>query len=259
VIFAEAAEPHPLGTWHEDGQEGVRPFTLLVPTDAEARQRLLHYGAADWQLVTGIAYHLEQQVRVADPVARWHAVAGQLGAAFRALPPRLRYDRIRVAAAGAESGALDLCFENVHWGAFAGSALNLRWWPRQKPAGPDGSVLQLCLTPGDGSAPPLPAWPLDESGRPLLTWSVPVGRSLSRDERRRRWSALGTGERDQLLAVLDALPAAGPLAGAAMADAGDAASLAQAARDLLREARAAIGGSRLRRLAQVLRRPFSGT
>ena len=95
--------------------------------------------------------------------------------------------------------------------------------------------------PGNESvvAAPLTSWPQDSSGEPLREWRIPVTGARQRD-RVREWENISRGDRDLVLALLDALPAVADKLAAPEASRRQAAKLLQVG---LTES----GGGRLKR------------
>ena len=165
------------------------------------------------------------------------------------LPPRLRYDKLDVDASAAPGGPCRVRFGACSFGPQRLPAIELSW----RPAGahdttPEGCALAWAL-PGDpDEAPALAHWPVQDDGRLQALMPLPVGPGWTSTARRAWWSRLAGSDRELVLSVLDALPAA--------ADAAAQPAWRAAAQGLHRDARRTLSSQALRHVARkLLRRP----
>ena len=250
IAFFEADGTEPaLAAWRPNGHEGERGYMLLVPADEAARPLLQHMGRADWDFTEAVAATIERALQESPTAAsaRWQVVAARLRQQLAELPTRLRYDSLDVAPAADAQGALDCKFGNLSFGRRRTDAVRVRWWPQR--AG--GAALELLAPESDSEAPSWAAWPMDDSGAPQPAWHLPLG-DAAPALRKQAWRALGTTDREMLLGLLDALPAAAERA-QPHAEGLAPSALVAAAQQPLRIARAAIHGTRLRRTWRALR------
>ena len=259
LFFGAAGMAPPLSAWTESGQEGGRPFMLLIPAAPVARELLSRMGAADWGLVLDVVGRLERELRDGDTALRerWLAVAQRLLVELRHMPDRYRYDAVSVRPLQAEDApAVVVTFQNVFAGDRTLEQVRLHWWMRDAPAA-DGLQASVVLLgdPGSAAPPLLDGWPVDESGHWSEKFAVPVGPQVDNGVKRRHWAGFSLRDRDILLALLDALSAvARVIADADVPARVTRTGLEAAARGLLRDARRSALGSPARRLAQALRR-----
>ncbi|MCD0421000.1 hypothetical protein LOC51_27600 [Rubrivivax sp. JA1024] len=198
AIFSDGARTAPLAAWHAHGRESEREFMLFIPSDEGGRQALNSLGATDWSVLCDLAGLLLRGCGEAE-LGSWQMAAHQLCRQLSQGATRLRYDGLRVQH-GADG--LDVVFERALYGATAFAALTLRWHPAV-----DGGSLEL-LARTEGPVLPLSAWPVDDTGTPSPAWPVPVGRGLTGGDKQAVWGALCAEDRELLLAILDAMPAA---------------------------------------------------
>jgi hypothetical protein len=181
---------------------------LLVPGDSLGRQRLERLGARDWQTVLGLARLLQATVEQAGAslAAHWPVVASRLLVQLQSLRPRLRYDQLDVELDTEhqdQSPQLTLRLEGLSYGERTLNPVQIRWRPR---AARHRLVWQL---DGEGvSDAPLATWPTRSDGSLETELALPVGPGFGRLQRMRWWATLPAVDRDLLLALLDALPAA---------------------------------------------------
>lgn len=252
VVFAAEGPRQLLSVWQESGREDGRAYQLLVPGDAASAPHWQRMPSADWLAVHDLLDRIDALLRQTDPAraSRWQDVAARLRVQLAELPARLRYDRLEVRAAAEGEGALAVAFGRVVFGARRFDRLQLLWRPGQPqpvelPAPPAGELL------------PLSAWPVGDSGRPAPHWPLPLGGGIDAADGRRRWAALPPFDRELLLGLLDALPAAAEhVAEAEIPPGFDRAALAGAAARLLQDAHKALRPTLRQRLARLLgRRP----
>ena len=231
-----------VGTPSERGCEVMS----LFPDDTRDEAPLSLMGTADRSFVEALVARIELGLSAANADKdNWLPTAIMLREKLLRQPARWRFDSVR-AERGPEPGGLDLCFENVAYGAFRSQRVTVRW----RAEATDGVAFEV-LAPGRGhDAPIVSAWPLLDSGALAATWPIPfTTRSESRDRQLRHWTALTEPDRQVTRALIGALPAAAQaasaagLAGTRLSD--DIARIEKAMRDADRRA----GNSWLRRLS----------
>ncbi len=223
VLFSTPRDGPLVSAWQASGQEQDAEYMLIVPSDTTGRTVLQRMGSTDWRVVASIAGLVLRGTREAS-AARWAGVAHRLCHQLAALPPRLRYDGLSLSEE-AGTGTMQVTFNDVMFGALALPSLVVAWEP-------SGSAGNLSMVAVPTQALPLAHWPADEQGVLAQRWRLPVGPAFSRSQKLRIWSALPATDGELVLALLDALPAVGPLARPEQT-----ASLVQGARTLHREAR----------------------
>lgn len=249
AVFGGEGAEEALGAWQPNGQEGKRPFMLLVPADDASRPTLDHFGTTDWHLVVSLAHRLWQHVYATDGAlaARWRAAAARLCRQLDDLPARLRYDQLE-ASAGPE-GALDVTLANAIFGRMPLGTVRMRWHPQR-------AVLQWLASAEHDKFVPLTGWPVDADGLLLPAETLPVGAGMDSAKKRRHWELLSDSDRMLVMAAVDALSVA---AGKGVVPEG-AAELESAARALRDDVRATSRRLRARNLARrLLRRPSART
>lgn len=204
AVFGEAQGGDAIfSSWAESGQEDGQPFMLIVPSDHAAHALLMRLPRADWELLEGLVVELGRHLRGNERarLAGWAALAERLQQQLGELPPRLRYDDLQVDVSGSGKDARILVrFRKALFGARRFECIELHWQPATPP------MLALQMPAGD-TLPPLSNWPVTEQGQPASFWRLPVGAAGSRAQKARDWGNLSQGDRDFLLALLDALPA----------------------------------------------------
>jgi hypothetical protein len=125
------------------------------------------------------------------------------------LPARLRYSELTLSSLGdpAGSGQLEVRFGDVVFGPFECESLRLKWQPGASHGSDPRRAPLLLIGSGNNGLQPLAGWPLDADGRPAEHLVLPVGPGMADTEKRRRWAEWSVGDRDLVLALLDALPA----------------------------------------------------
>jgi hypothetical protein len=253
AIFGPVNGPQLLGQWEAHGQEGERPFMLLVPSEERGETLLQRMGTADWRLVCTLAQvaAIELSHGHDQLPSGWRTVASRLGRQLSALEPRLRYNKVLLrAVADGSSKAIDVELVDPLFGAHPLGALRLRWHPVR-----DGRQVRLeALAGADGAEVALASWPSGPGGLLQPLYLLPVGSAWSRSA----WLSMPAWDRGLLLALLDALPgiaqqtADGVLPGGWTRDA-----LADAARQLSRNTRNAVRVLNVRRSVTRLLRRFN--
>jgi hypothetical protein len=243
LLQPPGVEP-PLLAWSPSGQEGDRPYVLLVPDDDDGARRLDALGTGDRRFVEALVARIEAALlQDTARAARWLPVAVRLRERLVRQPDRWRYDRLR---AEPQDGGYRLVFDHVECGRYRARALSMHWRPRPGA----GAALTLHAPAELGDAPLLAAWPLGEDGRWRADWPLPVQDGRPVAEQRARWQALPVSDRQLLLALLAALPG---VAGLQPPPPGlDAGALASA-HGLLRAAQRLQHGPRWRRVLRALR------
>ncbi|RVT49457.1 hypothetical protein [Rubrivivax albus] len=241
VIFGNAAQP-PFSGWRQTGDEAGQGYMLVVPSDGEGPRTLSPLPAADWAFLRSLADLLLLASEEPEFGLRpaWRQVAQRLCLQLDSLPPRLRYDNLRVVTNA--DGSCVVHLEAVTWGSRQLSDVDLRWRP-EGATGPDaaGCALAWLLPEDPDVVPPLTLWPEAPDGRLQAAWPLAVGAGFGAAARRRWWAAQPEADRRLLLAVLDALPAA-----AAFTDTARQARWQAAAMALHAEARKTLRALRLR-------------
>lgn len=242
-----------LSSWVETGLEGASPYMLIIPSDSAGRACLQTLPTSDWDALLALVHCLNMELAEAPATkaTRWPAVAGHLARQLAELPPKLRYDRLKVTRA---ADTYTITFGNLIFGERRLDLLQLQWQP-------DAALPLAVLAPASpDSMPPLDEWPRNNEGKREPSVTVPVGK-LGFLHKRRQWLRLSATDRGLLLGLLDALPAVAQAgrADGLLADA-QAVRLRSGAQHLLRDALAASGQREplLGRVAQRLRARWRG-
>jgi hypothetical protein len=247
AFFQSDDEHHPLMAWDPTGVEYERAYVLLVPADDPSNRLLQRLGTADWRFIQGVASHVASSLD--DAVAsRWRVVALRLRQQLKDLPERFRFDSVDVTSDASAQGALLVTFGNAAFGARQTTSLRLRWWPRRSGG---ESAIDLLL-PDSDDLPLFRSWPVKEDGDWRDAWSLPLSgaRPASLEH---RWRAIPRMDRDLLLGLLDALPAAAHQAvQSGVVNSHDAKALIAAASRPLRTVHRLMHGTRLRRVMRAL-------
>jgi hypothetical protein len=228
---------------------------LLFPADDQGRALLQRLGRSDWQRVNDLARLVLQEVCSDGWMfgSHWQATAARLCRQLADLPPRWRYDALTVTRVDDSTAPeLDLLFAGVSYANREFDSVQLRW----RPAGGASAGPSLrWLRPDSPTALPLGSWPTTASGDLAASLSLPVGREGSARDKRQRWAALTLADRDLLLALLEAVPAAAERAPLDALPAGlTPASLHHEASSLNAEARQLVNALKLRGVARRLLR-----
>jgi hypothetical protein len=251
VIFESGAGFEAVSNWHRTGEEGGRGYMLLVPADELSRRHLAHMAAADWQFMGELAAFLSMAVTEPDfeLAPHWRHIAARLERQLAQLTPRLRYDQLTATPGATAAEAWQVRFGACSFGTQRLPAIELVWRPTgPHDTTPQGCALAWALPSDPDEPPPLAHWPAQADGRlqPLLP--IPVGPGWGAAARRRWWSGLAAADRELVLSVLDALPAA--------ADAAGQPAQRPAAHALHRDARRTLSSQAVRRVVRkLLRRP----
>ena len=204
VVFANAQGAPLLTAWRQSGQEDGRPYMLLVPSDAGSAPVFDAMDSTDWLVTLALVSVLER--RLTDPVLllapHWQQLARRLREQLQEMPRRFRYGSLVVSPVGEPgSGVLAFNFGQVHFGARQLPQLTVRWCP----LGPQAGLELLC---GPDAVPPLPSWPDDELGVVPDRLRLPLGHSLSKQERRLWRQRVTPGDLDFVRALLAVWPQA---------------------------------------------------
>ncbi len=204
VVFANAQGAQLLTAWRQSGQEDGRPYMLLVPSDAGSAPVFDAMDSTDWLVTLALVSVLER--RLTDPVLllapHWQQLARRLREQLQEMPRRFRYGSLVVSPVGEPgSGLLAFNFGQVHCGARQLPQLTVHWCP----LGPQAGLELLC---GPDAVPPLPSWPDDELGVVPDRLRLPLGHSLSKQERRLWRQRVTPGDLDFVRALLAVWPQA---------------------------------------------------
>jgi hypothetical protein len=255
-LLARRSGERPLSTWQAMGLEDRREFMLLIPADDAGQALLRRMGSTDWRCVEDLARLICQHVCSDDWAlgAHWQATAARLCRQLADLPARWRYDDLLVGRD--EPGgptALDLHFVGASFGERRLDDVRLRWRLPDAERRQAGGSLHW-LVPERAEALALGTWPAGADGNLADSFALPVGDGGVRD-RRRRWAQLSPAERELILALLDALPAAAERALESQLPQGmAAATLRRCALDWHKDARRDVLALRLRGAARRLLR-----
>lgn len=179
-----------VSAWAPNGEEGGRPFMLLVPDDPTSRRHIDNFGTSDWLLLQCVARRLFVACRMDPELTRWAPAASRLCRQLTGLEPRLRYDAVDVKAS---PDTLTLRAANAHFDDHELGEVHLVW---------SRSARQLTwICPRDELKLPLGIWPLVESGRPQERCSLPVGASFSTPA----WLEMPSADQLLVLGALDLL------------------------------------------------------
>jgi phage shock protein A len=249
ALFATGGSPEVVSAWRTSGQENGRDYMLIVPTDDAGRWLLEGLGTSDWRTVSGCASVLVRHLRrtEGDLAERWSIVASRLQAQIDLMAPRFRYDEVNAQPEPPDLGCLSIRFAEASFGTRSLGAVSLRWRPAS-------SDLRWLAHEGDANVP-LASWPADEEGLLRRELLLPVGRLVPAGAKREWWSRMPASDRELMLGVLDALPAAAQhLREIQPTDDGAQATTLRAAVALQRDARRILLGLRLRGAARRLLR-----
>jgi hypothetical protein len=244
VFLADAEHAPPLHAWRPEDEHDGRSFMRLIPTDSRCAPQLALLPPADWRLLNGLAQMLARRLPDLEQGLhyRWSVAAARLATQLRRLPARLRYSALQVVWLD-EPHRLRLVFGDVLFGSEDLGDLTLEWHLRS------GALLWR----HDPQRPPaLAAWPVGDDGLLAPSMDIAVGSGVDRADKARWWAELGLRDRELLLALLDALPAAAQ----ALQEHPAQATVQSRAAALHREARRRLGGMGMKsRLRRLLSRP----
>lgn len=255
VWLPDSGGTPPLHAWQPNGHEIDRPFMRLVPQDADGAALLARLPSADWRLLLGLAEQLPQWVGSATSASSelWRTVARRLLTQLRAQPARLRFSELQATwleptpGATGTTGLAHIRLSDVLFGNDALADIELAF----DSTGERDTTLSWLLPAN--AAPAVASWPVQADGRLHPHCPVAVGRVQSVRSKWRWWAERPARDRELLIGVLDALPAAAD----ALGSLAQAPVLRQKLADLHREARRLVDrqalGSRLRRLKNLLR------
>lgn len=245
AVFADPAAP-PLSVWHAHGSEAGRPFMLIVPSDTGFSAVWQAFPTAEWQLLVEIVQQFELALREAqrEDHMRWVEIAQRLLVQLQELPPRFRYDQLRVEASGQDG--LQVHFDNVMFGRRRFEGVCVSWLPGR-------AEVRLPAKSRDGQ-PVLSRRPAEMQAD--TAWSVPVVPHTPAAQRLAAWSRISHGDQQYVLALLDALPAVpARLSASNVRLSQTVEELERLARLPLRQAQQDLGGGRLRAILRRFLRP----
>ncbi len=203
VVFSDPAGPPIFGAWQETGREGDRRFMLLVPNDAAGAGLLDRLPRTDHHRLTRMLANVERALEDAPAHAHWLALARRLRVEILERDARFRYDDIRISPVKDEPTMLEVEFHAVEFGARQWSKLRVRWQPG------DANPMELRLSDVPGDMPPLKGWTgLSDDGALPQSWLVPLADVVGGSARLDAWRRLEPADRQLLVALLDAMPAA---------------------------------------------------
>jgi hypothetical protein len=202
VVFRDSDGPALLDAWTESGREGGRPFTLLVPVDANCRPMFDALSRRDWRFLLTLTARLQHHSfgeSVRSP-AFWQALARRLHESLLELPPRFRFDEASTVPSP-EYGmrAFDFTLTDIAFGSRRLDSLRVRWQ-----AFDTGARLWLMVDPRSG--PPLPSWPDDVSGNSPPALEFDFRSDPEAAPARERFAALADPDRNFVIALLRAWP-----------------------------------------------------
>ena len=234
LLFSDAGS-QALGRWTESGDEGGRGFMLVIPGVASGAALIDALPATDLQLWLGIAGDLRAALREDVPMlqsAYWYAVASGVHDQLAAAAARLHWDEaaITIDDEGQGRRSVRLSIPRISLGERVEGPVLLCW---RAPS--DVATVELLRRPQAGR--PWPAsWPVEPHGAVAPKWALPAGPGLDTAGKRAAWKRVSPGDREWLVALLDALPSITTQGRAADGEAieltpGEAAALARLAQD----------------------------
>lgn len=203
VIFASpAAEPPPLGAWHEDGQEGGRAYCLIVPSDRRCEPLLSALSCHEWMFIQWVTWRIQRVVSdSASLKPHWASVARRLRDDLQEMTPRLRWNSVQASALpGSDGAGLHLRLQGLSWAGRSLPALCAQWWP-------EGPRARLQLMVDADGAVPLLSWPVDGDGQPVEALALPSGAEVPENDRLMAWQMLPGSEHAFVLELLRSWPA----------------------------------------------------
>jgi len=247
-------DPAPFANWVAHGREDTDAYCLLIPGDRLTAPIWQHLGSADWGFLLALVLQLDQGLAThSDPALRaWHIVARQLRMQLWQGPPRLRYDGVEVF--GEQTTAAKVSVRVEFRGAVFGwnhlGRITL-WWRPGAAYDADPAVTAVACSFRDASGCPAPlwsCWPRASDGAWAEQASLPVGPGMSSQACRGLWAELPPLDRQIILALLDAMPAAELVPGTTVPPL--TATISSEARRLHKQARRAMLQLELRRVAR---------
>lgn len=234
LLFADAGS-QALGRWTESGDEGGRGFMLVIPGVASGAALIDALPATDLQLWQGVAGDVRAALREDVPMlqsAYWYAVASGVHDQLAAAAARLHWDEaaITIDDEGQGRRSVRLSIPRISLGERVEGPVLLCW---RAPS--DMATVELLRLPQAGR--PWPAsWPVEPHGAVAPKWPLPAGPGLDAAGKRAAWKRISPGDREWLVALLDALPSITTQGRAAdgqavVLAAGEAAALARLAQD----------------------------
>lgn len=243
LLFWDAPEgQRALMVWQPNGEEGGKPFMLLVPDDPKGREMLQRMGRHDWQTVLGLSRLLHILLNQDPTMVRWVPAATRLCRQLEHMAPRLRYDDMIVSPDGAAPAAILLRFIGTCFGQRDLGDIVLRWMPERG--------LLHWLAPERPDRLALIGWPVNDQGQPADRFELPVGTS---GDRRNRWQRLHPADQTLLLGALDAIAGVSTrLSTGQLPDGLTPQRLARLGAALRRQAHGTLGSLRARTLVRRL-------
>jgi hypothetical protein len=251
-------DPAPFANWVAHGREDTDAYCLLIPGDRLTVPIWQHLGSADWGFLLTLVLQVDQGLAThADPSLRaWHTVARQLRMQLWQGPPRLRYDGVEVFGEQTTAGKVSVRveFRGAVFGWNHLGSITL-WWRPGAAYDADPAVTAVACSFKDATGRPAPlwsCWPRDSDGSWAEQASLPVGPGMSSQTCRGLWAALPPLDRQIILALLDAMPAAELVPGTTVPPL--TATISSEAGRLHKQARRAMLQLELRRVARGLLR-----
>lgn len=260
ALLRSAHDAPPIGGWVSHGHEGGDAYCLLIPGDRQSARLWQHLGAGDWRFLMTLVLTLDASLLDAatarQELGPWHKVVRQLRMQLWNIAPRLRYDAVEVFGEQAADG--QVCVRMEFRGAVYGwnelGTVTL-WWRANSDydQNPELSTVACSALGSDGRPAPLwSAWPRTSDGQWAAKASLPVGPRMDAATRRQLWASLPAPDRQLMLSLLDAMPAARDATGVTVPP--QTATIGQAARRLHKQARRTMLQLELRRVARGLMR-----
>ncbi len=258
ALLRSAQDAPPIGGWVTHGHEGDNAYCLLIPGDRHSARLWQHLGAGDWRFLMTLVLTLDASLLDAATARRelgpWHTVVRQLRMQLWNIAPRLRYDAVEVFGEQAADG--QVCVRMEFRGAVYGwnelGTVTL-WWRADSDydENPELTTVACSALGSDGRPGPLwSAWPRTPDGQWAAKASLPVGPRMDAATRRQLWASLPAPDRQLMLSLLDAMPAARDATGVTVPP--QTATIGQAARLLHKQARRTMLQLELRRVARGL-------
>jgi hypothetical protein len=160
----------PLHHWVANGQEGEKPYMLVIPQDKAGSEFLKAATTSDLFFLQGATNLLMKALNRSEPcqeTRRWLRVAEAFLDRCGEVPKRLHYDDVQPRLENPDSyhfRVIDAFVSGRHL-----PELCFAW---------SGHSLELELT--SSHQPPMTCWPLDHDGRPVRKVMLDLGRSISK-------------------------------------------------------------------------------